>query len=110
LNKNIRMKRVLVFILMIMVSSCDDGDVDIPAFEFQTTVQICGSYVLYRSNDDSTEALILQLSPGDFSETSITNIPLSAEVCSYRIFDSAFNQDYFCSDVPPVSPVVTRVW
>jgi hypothetical protein len=104
------MKRFLIIMMIINAVACNDGDMDVPSFEFEQTIHFCGSYVLYRNNSTSTEALILHLSPADFSGTTVTTIPLAADVCSYRIFDAAFDQDYFCSDIPPVTPVVTRVW
>jgi len=105
------MRKFLSVFLLISLFGCDDGDFEIPSFEFDTTISKCGSYVFYRTNSAKTEAFILQLSETDIvQEESITTIPITADNCNYRIFDTAVESAYFCSDVPPVEPIVTRNW
>jgi hypothetical protein len=91
--------------------SCDDGNFEVPSFEFNEVVNTCGNYVLYRTNSNQTEAFIIQLTETDIEQTEGTKtIAITPTNCNYRIFDSEVNADYFCSDVPPITPVVIRIW
>ena len=105
------MRKILSLFLFLSLFSCDDGDFEVPSFDFDTSVNTCGTYVLYRTNTAKTEAFILQLSETDFPlEETVTTVLISAENCNYRIFDAAVDASYFCSDVPPVDPIVIRNW
>lgn len=105
------MQRLVTIFLFIGLVSCNDGDFEVPSFDFDETINKCGTYVLYRTNDSQTEAFILQLDLNAIPQEVGTNsIAISATNCNYRIFDTEVSADYFCSDVPPVSPVVIRNW
>ncbi len=96
--------------ILIIDTSCDNGDVDLPSFQFDDTVYVCGDYVLYRQNSSGTEAIILLVPAEYFNPEATTQLPLTPDNCIYRIFDTAFDQNYFCSDIPPASPVVITEW
>ncbi len=105
------MQKILSLFLFLSLISCNDGDFEVPSFEFDTSVNTCGTYVLYRTNTAKTEAFILQLNETDLLlEEITTTISIGAENCNYRIFDAAVDAAYFCSDVPPVEPSVIRNW
>ncbi len=100
-------------LLFIILFSCDDGNFEVPSFEFNDTVNTCGSYVIYRTNSDQTEAFIIELSNTEIlSEETVTPIetPITATNVQYRIFNGIVNPSYFCADIPPVTPSVTRNW
>ncbi|WP_456464117.1 hypothetical protein [Lutibacter sp.] len=104
------MKKLILLFLTFSLLSCNDGNFDIPAFEFTTTVNSCGEYILYKTNSNSTEAIVLTLNPTNLGtiegESSIT-IPTSSSVI-YRIFNNGIESNYFCQDIPPATPVVVK--
>ncbi len=109
------MKKKLVLLFCITLLSCDDGDFDVPAFDFAETVYNCdvnnNSYTLYRLSD--TEALIVTLTTSQIlNEVSTTTISasISATNVIYRTFNSTVSQSYFCENVPPVSPTILSNW
>ncbi len=104
--------RIILFItILVNLISCNDGDFEVPSFEFDTTVSHCGTYVLYRTNSNQTEALILQLNPTDIvQEVGDKQIAITSENVMYRIFDDSISADYFCASIPPVEPVVIKEW
>jgi len=105
------MRKIVSILIIFSLFSCNDGDFEVPSFEFSDTVNACGTYVLYRTNSSQTEAFILQLDETTITqEVGTSTLALSAENCNYRIFDSELSSDYFCSDIPPVSPTVIRNW
>ncbi len=105
------MRIILFLFILANLISCDDGDFEVPSFEFDTTVNTCGTYVLYRTNSNQTEALIIQLNEEEISqEEGAVAIAITTNNCNYRIFDDRIGADYFCSDVPPVQPIVVKNW
>jgi hypothetical protein len=104
------MKKLIALILFIGLTSCNDGDFDIPSFEFSGTVKSCDEYLLYVANTDNTEVLILPLTTTQLGTTSGEenyNISSSLNVI-YRIFDEGFDNDYFCQNIPPSTPTVLK--
>ncbi|MDC6407013.1 MULTISPECIES: hypothetical protein [Maribacter] len=112
------MKKYVVLALFALFLSCDDGDLEIETLDFDsiTSVQSCGGVsvtsanVLFKINGD--EALILELPNGAIKneatmEDITVNITESGSV-TYRIFSGTVSSNYFCDDVPPVEPVVTK--
>lgn len=112
------MKRVLFFLLLFLLSACNDGDLDISSFEFEERVNICGtnSYTLYKlSPDQQREALIVTLSDQQIRKDEDIVPPVNVGLNSpytvtYRLFDEKLTNDYFCAAVPPVTPKVIKDW
>ena len=107
------MRTLFIILSFFILSSCDNGDFEVPSFEFDNTVNTCGSYIIYRTNSDKTEAFIIRLTSQDIKpEETVTpiEVAINPDNVQYRIFDDTVNTDYFCADVPPVSPIVTRNW
>lgn len=112
------MKNVVSLIILSIFLSCDDGDLTIDAVDFDSieTPQTCDAVstttasVLFKINGD--EALILELPSGTFknevSTESIAQEISSTTKLTYRIFTDDVSSDYFCDDVPPISPTVTE--
>lgn len=104
------MKKFLFFILSITLLSCSDGDFDIPAFDFEDNVSICGEYTLYRTNSDDTEAIALTMTTSDFT-TTVGEEEFSvatSRAITYRVFDDGIGNNYFCQDIPPITPNVLK--
>ena len=104
------MKKLIILFIAFSLFSCNDGDFDVPAFEFTETVNSCGEYILYIKNSNSTETLVLTLNSSDLGttegETSF-EIPTNTTV-TYRIFKEGIGETYFCQDIPPATPHVLK--
>ncbi|MDB2587277.1 hypothetical protein N9Y02_04720 [Flavobacteriaceae bacterium] len=105
---------IYILISLAVFSSCDDGDVAVQSFDFEDqSLSYCDndqSILFYVRNSSGTEAVLADLT------VNLTNL-LSAGVLSYelagstnnvayRIFDTSADPDYFCSAIPPTSPMV----
>ena len=109
------MKKLLIFFLCVGFWSCDDGDLDIPAFEFEEEVYNCevkeNSYTLFRLG--VSEGIIVTL-PSDVFKLEVTIAPIEVAITSknvvYRTFSSAVSPSYFCNDIPPVTPTIKSNW
>jgi len=104
------MKKIVILFLALILNSCNDGNFDIPSFDFTATINSCGNYVFYRTNTDKTEVLTLVLSSNEITTTGGTKTYSISTLLpvNYRIFDSAIGTDYFCQTIPPASPNVLK--
>ncbi|REE82034.1 hypothetical protein BX611_1577 [Lutibacter oceani] len=104
------MKKLITLFVAFTLFSCNDGDFDVPAFEFTDTVNSCGEYLLYKLNTEKTEAIIISLSPtqlGTIAGEKTYTISSTLKV-TYRLFDEAIGTDYFCQEIPPSTPIVLK--
>ncbi len=109
-------KLIPIFFGILLLNSCDDGDLQIETLDFDSVaVQFCdseldptASNVLFKINGD--EALILTLQAGALNNgTAGNNITLSTQTqLVYRIFSDNVDTAYFCSAIPPTEPIVTE--
>lgn len=109
------MKKVLPLLFTaVLMTSCDDGDLIVTEFGFENQqLQHCGtgnSQVLYNVNNDEINeaiAFIFEMTQEEFLNLeSAKKIDLGTNArIVYRTFDSEVD-DYFCSQIPPASPVV----
>ncbi len=99
------MKKGLLFLVLLLTFSCNDGDLDISSFEFEEEVNICGtqSYTLYRlSTNEKREAFIVTLTDQQIRKDENIVTPVSVSVngdytVTYRLFDDQLTDDYFCA-------------
>ena len=104
-----------------MLLSCNDGDIIVTDFNFDDPqLDWCGdnqSQVLYKINNSGVnEAIAFKFNltteePQFFlTEEGQTTIQLNgtSNQIIYRVFDGQVGSDYFCNEIPPVSPQVTR--
>ncbi len=108
--KLLLMKKLLILFLAFTLNACNDGDFDVPVFEFTETVNKCGAYVLYITNTKKTEVLVLTLPPTAIDTiVKVKPLPISATVtATYRIFDVGITDKYFCQDIPPIEPKIIK--
>lgn len=114
------MKKFSFFALLAILLSCDDGDFNVPSFDFEgLTINNCGNLVLHKITSSSTESLIIYL-----NEDNTENIYFKTEsdsleyfiskdgehTMSYRIFNGTVSSDYFCQDIPSATPTVAEEW
>ncbi|PHQ55324.1 MAG: hypothetical protein COC16_05405 [Lutibacter sp.] len=104
------MKKLIVLFLAFSLFSCNDGDFDVPVFEFTDTVNSCGEYILYVANSDDTEVLVLSLNTTHINNElgEATYSISSALEVTYRIFEDGIGTDYFCQSIPPTAPIVLK--
>ena len=109
------MKKIIILFIAITLFSCNDGDFDVPSFEFSETVSVCGEYVLYISNSSKKEVLALNLTTTQLGTTveeksfSISKTASTSSIkATYRILDAAIVSNYFCQTIPPLTPKVTK--
>lgn len=114
--KLIRITNYFSFLFILLFQSCSDGNLDIASFEFEETVNACGSYTLYRlSTDGQKEALIVTLTAQQIRQDEEPVIPVQVSTSGLytvtdRVFDDQVTSSYFCSTVPPVEPKVLKNW
>ena len=116
------MKKISLLALLSLVISCDDGDFNVPSFDFDgLQINNCGDIVLHKITSSSTESLILQLNEDNtediFFKTPVTekeyivsSISNSEHTMKYRIFKGTVDENYFCQEIPPAEPTVSEEW
>ena len=104
------MKKIITLFLAFSLFSCNDGNFDVPIFEFTDTVNSCGEYILYVANSDDTEVLVLTLNTTHINnELGDTTYSISSSLeVNYRIFEDGIGTDYFCQAIPPITPIVVK--
>ena len=109
------MKKLITLILCLGMLSCDDGDLDIPAFDFEEVVLGCeikdNNYTMFRLG--ISEAIIVTLSNSVLKEKETTDdieVNITADNVIYRTFKSPISETYFCEDLPPVEPEIFSNW
>ncbi|MDT0551802.1 hypothetical protein [Urechidicola vernalis] len=107
------MKKYITLLLCLVFVACDDGDIAIPAFEFEDEVHNCevrnGNYTLFRLG--IAEGLIVTIAETYFKEEETsTELGITSENVIYRTFSSEVSPAYFCSDIPPTEPTILSNW
>lgn len=102
------MKKLVFFLVAFSLVSCNDGDYDVPAFDFETTVYSCDDTLLYIMNSDETEAFILEFDTDDLAtEEGTETFSISTTyTATYRLFDDSIGDSYFCQAIPSSTPNV----
>ncbi|PHR69382.1 MAG: hypothetical protein COA67_10435 [Lutibacter sp.] len=112
------MKKILALLFCIALLSCDDGDFDVPALDFDSqNIEFCGDLVFFKIND--SESLIIELNTNDTQQEFLLKQRDSnnntfqlgtSNTISYRIFSEDVSSSYFCQSIPPATPTVTKEW
>jgi hypothetical protein len=87
------MKKIIgLFLIFLFILSCNDGDFDVPSFDFdEQTVQNCGDLVLFKINE--SEAIVFSINENNSNNTffkqemsnetfDLTNISISSTISS----------------------------
>jgi len=110
------MKKFIFLTFVLAILSCSDGDLQIETLDFDSvTIQQCGTLstattLFFKINED--EALILDLQSGLISNEATTealtsSVPGQSQL-TYRIFSDNVGSDYFCDEIPPITPIVVE--
>lgn len=108
------MKKICILFLALGLLSCDDGDINVPELDFNSTIEQCGSFVLFKTN--GSEALILEINQNEgffIIERANLQIQLSqsgSNTINYRTFDDNITASYFCQNIPPSTPNLVNEW
>ncbi len=110
------MKKIFGLIIVFVLSiSCNDGDIILTSFDFDDQdLEACGGpggYVFFKINTSTQESISLLLNTTDvlFTESGIVEYTLDeSNFVNYRKFDESITSDYFCSSVPPNSPIAIQ--
>jgi hypothetical protein len=108
--------RRIVYLLFLLMISCNDGNLDIASFEFEEEVNVCGEYTLYRlSTNGHKETLMVTLTTKEIRNDLDLVLPVQVtEEGKYtvtdRVFEEEVSDNYFCASVPPVEPKVLKDW
>lgn len=103
------------FLCLLVLISCDDGDLEIPAFDFEEMVHACdpenNEYTLFRLG--IAEAIVVTL-PSSAIKNKVTTEPIAVSISEdnviYRTFNEEVSSDYFCGNIPPTAPVILSNW
>ena len=110
-----------LFVIIIGLYSCDDGDFIITDFDFtDVTLESCDDFqddnefvFFQRNNQNEAIALNFSTSLNILEESSLNEenevytITLTGEDnVVYRKFDESVNSDYFCTAIPPSTPEI----
>ncbi|GAA4883099.1 hypothetical protein GCM10023311_01520 [Flaviramulus aquimarinus] len=111
---------VLIFLSLIPLYSCDDGDIINIELDFDDTFQVCGNndLVFYKTKDDPSESLSLKISGrslaeflevGDdntYEETITIN---TSNPFNYRTYsNTTLPSNLFCNDIPNSEVTITQ--
>lgn len=113
------MKKFAFTWLVALLVSCSDGDLQIETIDFDSVaIDNCDNLtddtqLLFKISD--AEALILTLQSNVLKNgvldgstvTTESTIPSQSNLI-YRIFSDNVSSNYFCDDIPPVTPTVTE--
>lgn len=114
------MKKVFgLIIALLMVTSCDDGEITLQSFDFESqAIQKCSDKtILFKTKND--ELLLISLPETTFntafdnSETDGTPRTVlinSTNEVIYRKYSGNVSSSTICNDLPPATPTVTKEW
>lgn len=116
------MKKFLYLIISIAFISCNDGDLLVEDLEFDNAaVQICDTpldqtttdYLFYIIDNTDNETISLAINTTDPILTAsgiYGGFPLSTNTLQYRKLNGPAGADYYCNNVPPVTPLSTQIF
>lgn len=105
-----------ILVCALLLSSCDDGEIVLQSFNFDTVaIQKCSDKeVLFKINKE--EMLLLDI-PSVYFPNEITpdGEPRIVTISSinrvlYRKYSGNVSNSSICDDVPPASPIVSNEW
>ncbi len=113
------MKKISILFLVMGLLACDDGNIDVPEFNFDNvSINNCGNIVLSKINE--IEVLVIELNEDNTNNAFFTKIRENGEEFSlteggsntvaYRTFDAVPTAAYFCQNIPPTSPNAINEW
>ncbi|MBU2945842.1 hypothetical protein [Zobellia uliginosa] len=111
------MKKTLLLGILILLSACDDGDLQIENVDFDAiALATCDNEddpldTTFFFKIDGDEAFLLELESGLLLDQTSTEGTLTSTLGGssdliYRLFSDDVSSDYFCSTIPALEPTV----
>ncbi len=113
------MKKIVTLCTLFSLLSCDDGNFNVPEFNFDDDINSCGDLLLSKIN--GTEVLIVELAEDNTStdnaffttereDETFTLSETGSNTVVYRTFDASPTTSYFCQNIPPTTPNIVNEW
>ncbi|WP_320814102.1 hypothetical protein [Flavobacterium sp.] len=110
------MKKAFALLLTVFMFSCDDGDVTLQSFAFESqSIQKCSdNNLIFKIKND--ELLLVDIPESNFTNTVTPDgTPREVLINStnriiYRKYSGNLSSTTICSILPPASPVVNKEW
>lgn len=110
------MKKIFALLLTGIMISCDDGDITLQSFDFESqTIQKCSeNNLIFKIKDD--ELLLIDIPESSFVNTVTPDgEPREITISSsnqiyYRKYSGNLSSTSICSTIPPANPVVQNEW
>lgn len=110
------MKNIFALLLTVIMISCDDGDITLQSFDFESqAVQKCSdNNLIFKIKND--ELLLIDIPVSSFVNTvtpdgSPREITInSTNQIIYRKYSGNLSSTSICSTIPPASPSVKKEW
>lgn len=110
------MKKVFALLLTFVILSCDDGDITLQSFAFESqTIQKCSdNNLIFKIKNE--ELLLIDIPESSFDNTVTPDgVPREVIINStnkiiYRKYSGNLSSTTICSILPPASPVVNKEW
>jgi hypothetical protein len=108
--------RKILFCFLIILNSCNDGELSIETFNFGTAAPTtCNAeqpgFFIYKTNGN--EVITLKINESKFLDAKSSPqsyaIPSEAQII-YRIYSSPITSNFLCTSPPPNNPIVTEEW
>ena len=109
-------KLFIIFAISSLCFACNDGDIIVTEFDFdELNLNNCGDpggYTFFNINNSfaaESISLILTNTGVLFLDSGVEEYELnsSTNTVNYRKFNDDVSDDYFCSNIPPITPTVT---
>lgn len=111
--KNAMRNLFYFFGICLLLTSCNDGDVITLDIDFEDTFEYCGELILYKTKDEPSESLTIQLNAtiDDFTELEDDNVLVNpsesftlnetTNIFNYRTYSTTLPSSYFCQAITP---------
>ena len=115
-------------LLLLLIFSCNDGDVITESIEFGDTFEACGELVLFKTKSEPSESISFQITDNItvagllettpvaddnpplvslVNETITIGVSESSNILTFRSYES-LPSNLFCNDVPPANLGITQ--
>jgi len=113
-------KKLFSFFILILLISCDDGDIIVTSFEFDDVdLQLCqgakpNEFVFFKINTTVNEAISYNFISATYSDIAVTESPISFDLKEddnslvYRQFNNTITTDYYCNNIPDSNIIVAE--